>query len=92
MDKHGIILCELYTEVTKAPKVIDIRIFGGGLPDNAKDDFNMIDIGNMYGRPYRIGSTLIIKLPKALQQYESLLLKELDKHIASGEIPVLIFE
>lgn len=92
MDKHGIILCELYTEVTKAPKVIDIRIFGGGLPNNAKDDFNMIDIGNMYGRPYRIGSTLIIKLPKALQQYESLLLKELDKHIASGEIPVLIFE
>ena len=92
MDKHGIIICELYTEITKAPKAIDIRIFGGGLPDNAQDDFNMIDIGNIYGRPYRIGSTVIIKLPKALQQYEQLLLKELDKHIASGEIPVLIFE
>ena len=52
----------------------------------------MIDIGNIYGRPYRIGSTVIIKLPKALQQYEQLLLKELDKHIASGEIPTLIFE
>ena len=92
MDLHGIILAEINIETEKSFKAIDIRIFGGGLPENTRDNFNMIDIGNIYGRPYRLGSTLIIKLPKTLEKYEKLLLKEIEKHISSGETPILIFE
>lgn len=63
----------------------DTRIMGGGLPEDQKDDFDMLDIGHIYGRPYRLGSTYIIKLPKKVSNFDKRVRKELDKHIAAGD-------
>lgn len=70
----------------------DTRIPGGGLPDGQPDDYDMLDIGHINGRPYRLGSTFIIRVPKKLSNYESRIRTELDKHIAAGDEYVLVFE
>ena len=71
--------------------VYDLRQLGGGEADTVPN-YEMIDEGNILGRPYRLGSTLIIKVPKHYIAYKDLIQQELDKNISSGEIPVLIFE
>lgn len=74
------------------PSVSDSRIMGGGLPDDQPDDYDMLDIGHIFGRPYRVGATLIIRLPLKLSAYEERIKRELDKHIAAGDEYVLSFE
>ena len=74
------------------PSVSDSRIMGGGLPDDQPDDYDMLDIGHVFGRPYRVGATLIIRLPLKLSAYEERIRTELDKHIAAGDEYVLSFE
>ena len=68
----------------------DIRQLGGG--DISSLNYEMIDSGSIKGRPYRIGSTMIIKLPKRFSAYKDILEKEIKKHMASGDYPILIFE
>jgi hypothetical protein len=52
----------------------------------------MLDIGHINGRPYRLGSTLIIRVPKKIKTYDEKIRRELDKHIAAGDEYVLVFE
>ena len=68
----------------------DIRQLGGG--DISSDNYEMIDSSSVKGRPYRVGSTMIIKLPKRFSAYKDILGKEIKKHMASGDYPILIFE
>jgi len=70
----------------------DTRIMGGGLPDGQPDDYDMLDIGHVNGRPYRLGSAFIIRVPKKISNYESRIRTELDKHISAGDEYVLVFE
>lgn len=70
----------------------DTRIMGGGIPLEQADDYDMLDIGHVYGRPYRVGSSLVIRLPKTLEQFEERIRTELDKHIAAGDAYVIVFE
>lgn len=67
----------------------DIRQLGGG--EISSSNYEMIDSGNIYGRPIRIGSTFIIKLPERFKEYRIILETELNKHIASGDYPILVF-
>lgn len=79
-------------EIEQVPQVHDIRILGGGLPEDQNDDYDMFDIGHILGRPYRVGSTLIIRLPLKFQSYEERIRAEIDKHISAGDAYVLVFE
>ena len=76
----------------QVPQAYDIRISGGGLPEDQDNDYDMLDIGHVLGRPYRVGSTLIIRLPLKFQGYEERIMSEVDKHISAGDAYVLIFE
>lgn len=91
-DKHGYILAYITLKSEKDTKLYDIRILGGGLPLSERDNYNLIDIGNVYGRPYRIGSTMIIKLPKICKQYDTIIKQAINKHISSGDYPVIIYK
>ena len=86
-DKHGYILAYITLTSKKDTKTYDVRIMGGGLPLSTKDTtnnkYNMIDIGNVYGRPYRLANTAIIRLPKQCEKYNNIILKEINKHIDS---------
>ncbi len=79
---------------TKKPRIktYDIRVNGGGLPEKVKDDYNMVDIGHVDGRPYRVGSTMIIKLPKSLKNHEDKIRFALKQHMAAGVYPVIMFK
>ena len=69
---------------------VDIRQLGGG--DKSKTNYEMIDTGNIKGRPYRIGNIMLIRLPKRFENIDSDVKSELNKHIASGDYPIIIYE
>ena len=72
-------------------KAMDTRIKGGGLPSGEPDDYDLIDVGNIYGRLYRLGGTFIIKLPKRLKPYANKLEPEVRKHATAGDYPVFLY-
>jgi len=92
LSKHGHKIAEARVETDRNTKIVDTRVYGGGLPAKEKDDYDLIDIGNVYGRPYRLGSTLIIRLPKRLKPHENKIKQAVLKHIAAGEYPIFVFE
>ncbi len=73
-------------------KNYDMRILGGGLPEDYEPNFNLLDIGHIEGRPYRIGSTMIITLPKRLEQYKEIIENAIKRHATSGDYPIILFE
>lgn len=66
-----IILGEIRVILTTKKVCSDARISGGGLPENIQDDYDLLDIGNLYGRLFRAGTSLIIRLPSYLEKYDS---------------------
>ena len=88
----GIKIAEIIPKIEYGTAIYDIRIKGGGLPESCRDDYDMLDIGNPYGRPYRKGSTLIFRLPKNLMQYRDKIEKEVKKHIEADNIAKFIYD
>lgn len=68
----------------------DLRKLGGG--EIGCVNYDMIDTGNILGRPYRLGSALIIKLPKEYKPYADIIREQLELNVSSGECPILVFE
>ena len=91
-EQHGIKFATIKLDYSEELSCGDIRNYGGGESDNSEPNYEMIDTGSLKGRPFRLGSTMIIKLPKRFEQYKSILESELQKHISSGDYPILIFE
>lgn len=91
-EKDGFIVAYVRMTAQRDTKVYDVRVSGGGLSTTEPNNYDMIDIGNLYGRPYRIGSALIIKLPKNCKQYHDLIIHEVNKHITSGDYPIILYE
>lgn len=69
----------------------DIRKLGGG-EASATPNYEMIDTGNRYGRPYRYGCPIIIKLPLRYKPMQEQIRSEVEKHIASGDYPIILYE
>lgn len=89
-SEEKIPLANIILDSDTSIEIGDIRQLGGG--EISSSNYEMIDSGNIYGRPIRIGSTFIIKLPQRFQNYRTILENELKKHIASGDYPILVFE
>ena len=52
----------------------------------------MFDIGNLNGRPYRIGTGAVVKLPKAYKPYENEILAAINKYKVAADQFYIIFE
>lgn len=72
-------------------QLYDLRQSGGG-EASPVPNYEMIDTGNLMGRPYRLGSTLIIRFPKSYETYKDILQEQIERNISSGEYPILVFE
>ena len=87
---------ELFTlniyEVQTDQYLTDMRLKGGGLPNDMPDNFNLLDIGHIYGRPYRQANTLVITLPKKYEQYKDEILEVINKYKVAEDYPILFFE
>lgn len=77
---------------TDLTTVYDMRKLGGGLPEDMEDNYELMDIGHINGRPYRPNSTVVFTLPKRFQAHEELILKAISKYISAEEYPVIFFE
>lgn len=92
-DKLGIPLFEIKIyQTTDAVNVTDMRQLGGGLKENQNDNYNLLDIGHINGRPYRQTGTIVFTLPKRLEQYNDLIEKAIYKYIGASEVPVIFYE
>lgn len=87
---------ELFTITIKQTKeaieLHDIRQLGGGLPEDEDDNFNLFDIGNINGRPYRSTGTLVITMPTKYEKYKNTILEVLQKYMVGEDYPILYFE
>lgn len=70
----------------------DIRQLGGGLREDAKDDYNLLDIGHINGRPYRKGNTLVITMPTIYKEYEDRIIEAVNKYKVGEDYVVVFFE
>lgn len=91
-DENGIKVATISVASSSDVNISDIRPLGGGLPIDMDDDYDLMDIGHIQGRPYRLGSVLIIRLPKKLEAYKDRIKSEVDKHIAAGDYPIFVFD
>jgi len=91
-SKNGYKIATVVISCEQRTKTYDVRIMGGGLPEQLADDYNMMDIGNLNGRPYRLGSTNIIRLPLAYQKYKNDIESAVNLHAASGEYNIIVFD
>lgn len=92
-DELGIPLFEINVyQTTDSINVTDMRQLGGGLKEDQSDNYNLLDIGHINGRPYRKTGTIVFTLPKKLEQYNDLIEKAIHKHIGASEVPVIFYE
>lgn len=92
-DNLGIALFTIKVYQTPdAVNIIDMRQLGGGLVEDAPDNFNLMDIGHINGRPYRPTGTIVFTFPKRYEKYENDILKAINKFISATDYPVIIFE
>jgi hypothetical protein len=68
----GMAIATIQVKYSSAPIATDVRQLGGGAPPEKRyDDYELMDIGSLKGRPYRIGTSMVIKLPKRLEKYDA---------------------
>lgn len=82
----------------RTSKLYDMRVRGGGLPEDSKDNCDCLDIANILGRPYRKGGTMIttINLPKKYETQKNtiyeIVYKEMSKHMIAEDYLILNLE
>lgn len=89
---HGIKIATVRSTFHSVIRNYDARTFGGGLPDDQKDNYNLLDISHINGRPYRKGGDVVITLPKAVESHHEIVDKAVSKHISSGDRHIIIYE
>ena len=89
--KVPIPLADIKISVNEEIDYKDIRIAGGG-ESSAEPNYEMIDTGNIYGRPYRYGCPMIIRLPERYKPMQKEIRSEIEKHITSGDYPIILYK
>ena len=82
----------LVQQTDDAIEVYDMRQLGGGLSEEEEDDFELVDIGHINGRPYRIAGTLVLTMPTKYKPYEEYIQKALDKYKTAEDYIAVFFE
>jgi hypothetical protein len=94
VNTDGIIIAEIQiSQSENESKIYDMRQRGGGYPEDITPPTqSLLDVGNIYGMAYRKAGTLIITLPKRLEQYEDLITNAVKSHMVAEELPIILFE
>ena len=82
----------LVQQTDDAVEIYDMRQLGGGLSEEEEDDFELVDIGHINGRPYRIAGTLVLTMPTKYKPYEEYIQKALDKYKTAEDYIAVFFE
>lgn len=82
----------------KESNLYDMRVRGGGLPEDSEDNCDCLDIANVLGRPYRKGGAMIttVNLPKKYEIQKDVIYKiiyeEMSKHMIAEDYLILKLE
>ena len=87
----GSVLARVHVAFEGVPIAYDIRRLGGGLPEGYTD-YDMMDIGNRNGRPYRMGTGAVIRLPKAYEKYADRIQAAVDAYKVAADKLYIIYE
>lgn len=79
-------------QTNDAIEIYDMRQLGGGLAEEEPDDYELVDIGHINGRPYRIAGTLVLTMPTKYKPYEEYINKVLDKYKTAEDYVAVFFE
>lgn len=91
-DKGEILFTIRVYQTPDSIQVTDMRQLGGGLKEDTADNYNLMDIGHINGRPYRPAGTVVFTLPTKYKEYENLIEKAIKKYIGASDVPVIFFE
>jgi hypothetical protein len=91
-DNHVVIALLEIKQAEDSTFLTDMRQLGGGLKNETKEDYNLLDMGHINGRPYRKSNTLIITMPKKYEQYKDKIMDALEKYKVGEDYPILFFE
>lgn len=86
------LLAKISVDYEATENCSDVRILGGGLPESCKADYEMLDIGNLYGRPYRVGTSMIIRLPERLEIHDTYIQEAINKNKNAADLAVIVYE
>lgn len=89
--KSAIELCTIRVIYAGEPASYDVRLLGGGIPET-KYNYEMLDIGNLKGRPYRIGTGAVIKLPEVFKKYDERILSLVEKYKVAADKFYTVYE
>ena len=82
----------LVQQTDDAIQIYDMRQLGGGLAEEEPDDYELVDIGHINGRPYRVAGALVVTMPTKYKPYEDLIIKALDKYKTAEDYVAVFFE
>ena len=82
----------LVQQTDDAIEIYDMRQLGGGLSEDEPDDFELVDIGHINGRPYRVAGALVLTMPAKYKPYEPYIQKALDKYKTAEDYIAVFFE
>ena len=92
-EDKGIALFTIKVHQTpEAVNITDMRQLGGGLVEDVEDNYNLMDIGHINGRPYRVAGALVVTMPTKYKPYEDLIIKALDKYKTAEDYVAVFFE
>ena len=72
--------------------VYDMRQRGGGLPEYYDPNYDLLDIGDINGKSYRKGGSIIITVPSRLEPYKDLILTAVKNHMVAEDFPIILFK
>ena len=70
----------LIEQTDDAIEIYDMRQLGGGLSEDEPDDFELLDIGHINGRPYRIAGALVLTMPTKYSSHDEYIQKVINKY------------
>jgi hypothetical protein len=88
-DNSGIIIADIEIVKKTTNQSYDVRLLGGGLAYSAESDYDLLDISNVNGKPYRVGASGIIRVPKILKSEEEKILDAVNKHCIATDYYII---
>lgn len=82
----------IVSQTEEAVNIYDMRQLGGGLSEDEDDNFELMDIGHINGRPYRIGGALVITMPTKYKPYEDYIQRAIDKFKVAEDYIAIVFK
>lgn len=91
-DTNTILLEVNVRQTPESVNITDMRQLGGGLIEEVDNNYNLLDIGHINGRPYRKAGASIITMPKKYEKYRDIIEEAVNKAKVAEEVIVVVFK